>query len=263
LRHKPAAHLGAYDLLLRAQQLEYEFTPESLAAAIEHASRALAIDSSYAPAMALGAHCYTFRRLQGWAQNITEESTEGARLAVRAVEFGQGDGNVLWMSGHAVWHFAMDAGRAKELVSRSLAVNPNSAMALTVLAWIETCSNANPTKGLELFRRAERLSPLDPRGWFISAGVAAVHFVQGRLDETISSAQKALFHNPRFAVALRFLAASLARQGRADEATVVVREILKLEPDLTLTKLRARLMFLDDSYWSRYSEGLRGAGVPE
>ena len=34
LRTKPAANLDAYDLLLRAQQLEYEFTEESLAAAL-------------------------------------------------------------------------------------------------------------------------------------------------------------------------------------------------------------------------------------
>jgi TolB-like protein/Tfp pilus assembly protein PilF len=262
LRHKPAAHLDAYDRLLRAQQLEYEFTAESLAAAIENVGRALAIDPSYPLAMALGAHCYTERRLQGWAQNMTEESIEGARLAARAVEFGQSDGNVLWMSAHAIWHFAMDTPRAKELANRSLTVNPNSAMALTVLAWIETCS-ANPTKGLELFRRAERLSPRDPRGWFISAGVAAAHFFQGRFDETISWAQKALFHNPRFAVALRFLAAGLAKQGKADEATAVVRDVLKIEPDLTLTKLRARLMHLDDWHWGRFSEGLRGAGLPE
>lgn len=213
--------------------------------------------------MALGAHCYTQRRLQGWAQNVTEESTEGTRLAARAIEFGQDDGNVLWMSGHAVWHFAMDARRAKELVNRSLAVNPNSAMALTQLAWIETCSNANPAKGLDLFRRAERLSPRDPRGWFISAGVAAAYFFQGRLDETISWAQRALLHNPRFAVALRHLAASLAIQGRVDEAAAVMQQILEIEPDLTLTKLRARTMFLDSLYWSRYAEGLRDAGLPE
>ena len=104
------------------------------------------------------------------------------------------------MSAYAVWNLAMDTTRAKELANRSLAINPNSAMALTCLAWIETC-NANPTKGMELFRRAERLSPRDPRGWFISAGVAATHFYEGRFDEAALWAQKGLIHNPRFAAA--------------------------------------------------------------
>ncbi len=84
--------------------------------------------------MALGALCCIERVVQVWAQNMTAESIEGARLAARAVEFGQGDGNVLWMSAYVVWHLATDTARAKELADRSLAINPNSAMALTTLA---------------------------------------------------------------------------------------------------------------------------------
>jgi hypothetical protein len=108
LKHKPAAHLDAYDFLLRAQQLEYEYTRESLAAAIAHVQRALHIDPTYAPAMALGAYCYAERRIQGWADSTAAEGIEGSRLAMRAVEFGKGDGDVLWMSAYAVWNLAMD-----------------------------------------------------------------------------------------------------------------------------------------------------------
>jgi tetratricopeptide (TPR) repeat protein len=212
--------------------------------------------------MALGAYCYIERLQQGWAQNITEERIEAACLAARAADFAKGDSNVLWMCSFAVWNLAMDTTRAKELANRSLAINPNSAMALNILAWIETC-DANPKKGLELFRRAERLSPRDPRGWFISTGLAAAHFFEGRFDEAALWAQKALVRNPRFAIALRFLAASLAKQGQADKAAAAMREILNIEPELTLTKLRARLMFMSDWCWTGFSDGLRGAGLPE
>lgn len=128
--------------------------------------RALAIDPSYAPAMALGAYCYAERRVQRWTQHIAEEGIAGASLASRAVELGKGDGNVLWMCAYAAWQLEMDAKRARELAALSLAINPNSAMALTMLAYVEICPNANPTKGWELIRRAER--PRDPRGWFTS-----------------------------------------------------------------------------------------------
>ena len=114
LKHKPAVHLDAYDLLLRAQQLEYEYTADSLTAALENVKRALALDPSYAPAMALGAYCYTERRQQGWAQDAVQEVIEGACLASRAVEFGKNDGNVLWMSAYAIWNLAMDTPRAEE-----------------------------------------------------------------------------------------------------------------------------------------------------
>ena len=58
LKHKPAANLDAYDLVLRAQQFEHEFTAKGLAAAIRCTEEALAIDPNYARAMALAAYCY-------------------------------------------------------------------------------------------------------------------------------------------------------------------------------------------------------------
>jgi TolB-like protein/tetratricopeptide (TPR) repeat protein len=262
LKHKPAAQLDAYDLLLRAQQLEYEYTRESLTAAIAHVQRALAIDPTYAPAMALGAYCYTERHIQGWADNIAAEAIEGWRLAMRAVEFGKGDGNVLWMSAYAVWNLAMDTQRAHELVSHSLATNSNSAMALTLLAWIESCLG-NQSRALELFQRAGRLSPRDPRGWFIACGKASAHFMDGRFAEAVMWAKTSLTYNPRFAIGLRHLAAGLAMQGDTDAAAAIVRELLEIEPDLSLSKLRGRLMFMSELCWNLYSEGLRRAGLPE
>jgi len=262
LKNKPAADLDAYDLLLRAQQLEYHYSGESLADAIRLLKQALAIDASYAPAMALAAFCYTRRRQQGWAQDLEHERIEGAALATRAVELGNDDGNVLWMSAYAIWNLAMDTQRAKELVSHSLLINPNSAMALALLAWIESCTE-NPAKALELFQRANRLSPRDPRGWFITAGIANAHFTAGEFDQAVAWAKKALVLNPRFALALRILAASLAKRGDRAEAAAVIEDMLKIEPELTLSKLRERLLFMSEWFWSRYSEGLRLAGLPK
>ena len=70
LKRKPAANLDAYDLLLRAQQLEYECTEESLTAALGCLKDALAIDPAYAPAMALAAYCYAGGSIQGWSHDV-------------------------------------------------------------------------------------------------------------------------------------------------------------------------------------------------
>jgi hypothetical protein len=42
-----------------------------------------------------------------------------------------------------------------------------------------------------------------------------------------------------------------------------MRDILKNEPQLTLRLLRSRLMFLHESGWEKFSDGLRLAGLPE
>jgi TolB-like protein/DNA-binding winged helix-turn-helix (wHTH) protein/Flp pilus assembly protein TadD len=216
LKNKPASNLDAYDLMLRAQQLEYEFTEESLTAALACLTQALMIDPSYAPAMALAAYCYVGRRIQGWTKDFSAETAEGLRLASRAVELGKDDGNVLWMAAYSVWQLGRDVQRANELAYRSLRLNSNSAIALTITAWTEMI-RGNPGKAIELYHRADRLSPRDPRGWLIATGLGLAHFYEGRFDEAKSWAEKALGHNPRFAVALRCLAVSLAKLGQRDK----------------------------------------------
>ena len=262
LKRKPAANLDAYDLLLRAQQLEYEFTDESLRAALDCLNQALALDSSYTPAMALTGYCHAERRVQGWMQNPEMEVAEGLRLALRAIELGKDDSNILWMAAWAIRHLANDGPRSRELAARSLLLNPNSAIALAIAGWTEGAAD-NPVKALELFRRAERLSPRDPKGWFIATGMAHAHFLAGQFDEAVSCAKRALAQNPRFAIALRFLAASLAKLGQKVPASEIVQALVKNEPQLTLTLLRRRLMFMNESAWEKFSDGLRLAGMPE
>jgi TolB-like protein/Tfp pilus assembly protein PilF len=263
LENRPATNLAAYDLLLRAQQLEFHFTEESLAAALRHLKQVLTIDPSYASAMALAACCYAGRNIQGWARDAATEASEGLELASRAVELGKDDSNVLWMAAYAVWRLANDAMRARELAYRSLRLNPNSAIALAITAWMEA-QLGNPAKAIEMYQRAERLSPLDPRGWLIATGMGMAFFHQERFDAATSWAEKALADNPRCTIALRTLAGSLAKVGRREEATVVVQKLLKIEPQLTLSVWRARLRWLDETPWgNRYVEALRLAGLPE
>jgi TolB-like protein len=262
LKGKPAANLDAYDLLLRAQQLEYAYTEESLAGALSCLKEALAIDPEYAPALALAAYCYAERNIQGWAQDHEAEAAEGLRLASRALDLGKDDSNVLWMAAYAIRRFAQDTRRAKELAYRSLLLNPNSAIALAIAGWIEAMT-ANPEKALELVRRAQRLSPRDPRAWFMASAAGLAYFAAGRFEDAATAARETLDQNPRFAQAKRMLAASLAMLGQRERAAEIVQEVLKMEPQLTLTRLRARLRGMDEGVWSKWAQGLRLAGLPE
>jgi TolB-like protein len=171
LKHKPAPHFDAYDLLLRAQQCEYEFRPESHDAALHYLDKALAIDPSYAPALALAALCHAERRDQGWMKDAEVEGCEGFRFASRAVELGKDDANVFWMAGYAILRLQMDLPRSRELVRHSLELNPNSAVALAIVGEIESCLG-NTREALDLLVHAARLSPRDPRGWLITSKMA-------------------------------------------------------------------------------------------
>ena len=84
-KQKPESSLDAYDLYPRALQLEYRFTEDKSAEAISCLARAVELDASFAPAMALAAYCYAERAFQAWAVDYDAEAAEGRHLANRAI----------------------------------------------------------------------------------------------------------------------------------------------------------------------------------
>ena len=262
LKHKPVGNLNAYELLLRARQAIYGWTAESTEAAMRDLKQALAIDPDYALALATLAHCYATRLSQGWAKDYDAEAAEGRRLAARAVELGKDDAEVLWRAAQTVWLSSTDSARATELIYRALEVNPNSSISMTIAGWIEN-SAGNPDKALELFRHAQRLSPRGSRGFAITGGVAYAYYLRGELNQAVASARKALTENPRFSGALWVLIAALGRLGEKEKAAAAVAELLKIEPQLTISRLHARRINTEESVWLNIAEGLRLGGMPE
>jgi adenylate cyclase len=89
------------------------------------------------------------------------------------------------------------------------------------------------------------------------------YYHAGQFERAEANLKRALMQNSRFATALRTLAASLARQGRLDEANAVVQDLLKIDPQLTIAKFHARSAFLTDSVRDSVADALRLAGLPE
>jgi TolB-like protein/Flp pilus assembly protein TadD len=261
-RSSPPSKLDAYDLLLRAYGLISEFTPDSTAAALDCLDRALSIDPAYSPAMAMAAYCHALRHFQGWVKRDDTHRARGVALAWRAAELAPNDAQVLWMAAFAIWNMSEQREPARELFNRSLAINPNSAMALALGGWIETM-RGNQATGRAMIERAQRLNPRDPRGWFMSGALAISALIDENYPEAIAWAEKALVQNRRFAVALRVLTVALVNAGQRDRAEQVARELLKVEPEFTISDFLARIPFPLESLARTYAEALKAAGVPE
>jgi TolB-like protein len=264
-RQKPESSLDAYDLYLRALQLEHRFTGESLAEAIRCLERAVAIDSAFAPAMALAAYCYAERAFQAWAADYDAEAAEAKRLANRAMELDPQNGDVLWMSAFAIGFLGGEIVRSKELFERSLAINPNSSMALTMSCWPDRVLGDIATMR-ERLARARRLSPRDPREWMMSTTTAMMHSWQHEFPEAVAWAEKAIRQNPRALPALRTLVVGLVHSDRVDRAKAIVREILRIDPTFTVSgwqRQRAPQYRDNNPRWEFILDAYRAAGVPE
>jgi tetratricopeptide (TPR) repeat protein len=166
------------------------------------------------------------------------------------------------MAAFAIWNMAGEREPAQELFDRSLAVNPNSAMALTLAGWVEVM-RGNQSAGRAMLERALRLNPRDPRGWIVSGAMAIAAVNDEDYPQAIHWAEKALAQNRRFAVALRVLTVSLVKAGARDRGAQVAQDLLKVEPDFTISGFLARIPFPVESMAHTYAEALKAAGVPE
>jgi hypothetical protein len=262
LNHRWIGDLSPHELVLCARVLESEYTKESMARAFRCLKQARAVEPSYAPAMALEAFCRTFRQRQGWSPNPEEDTDEGYGLAIRAVEMGRHDPQVLSWSSIAIRSLGADAQRGWELATRSLELNPNSVQALVNAGYAELFVG-NPTKALKLLGRAKWLDPRDLNAWYTEAAAGQAYFAAGQYQEAVRWSKRALAQNPQFVPSMRTLVASLAKLGRVDEATRVVPLMLQQDPNLTVSKTHWQHRHVPKAILSSWLEGLRTAGLPE
>jgi adenylate cyclase len=256
--HKPTTSLDAYDLYLRGHALFYKRTEEAAAEAVTLFKRALILDPDFALAAAMIGACYTLPHATLSLQDIDA----AVRLAREAIGQGRDDPDALaW----AAWTLQLWAGEhslATSVVERALALNPNSAVVWDVYGWISACLN-RPDNAIAAFRRAMRLSPMDPIAFAFAAGMGMAHLAAKQFDEAIDWADRALHDQPRFLTALRIKLVATAYLGQ-HSSKEFLRQLIQLKPGSTIRQVREEvaLAYAPD-LWEFYEEGLRLAGLPE
>ena len=261
-RRKPTTNLNAYDYFLRALPHAHAMTREGNEEALRLVSKAIALDSRYASAMALAAWCYTLRVAHGWVDETQDEAHEARRLAWAAIEIDKDVPETLWLAGYALGYFGKTPEEGIDLIDDSLRLNPNSAQALVYGGWLRVY-NGDATTAKAHFERALRLSPLDIGAYRTHAGLAFSCLFLGQIDDAVSWASKALHQNPKFTPTHRVLAASLGHAGRLEEARQVVERLQALVPGLTVTRFGKETRFRHPGYFEILMDGLRKAGLPE
>ncbi len=260
---KPTANLDAYDLYLRALAQVSKITQENLREAIVLFKRALAIDPSYAPAAARVALCRVGQVSFGLGRVSDAERTEATQLAAQAINIGRDDPDALWMGAHALSFFARAHGTAASAVDRALTLNPNSAHAWMTSGRV-ACFRNRPDEAIEAFHRAMRLSPLDPQTYQFIGGIAWAHLLAGRYPEAVEWTDRSLAENPHYTAMFRYKLVACAHLGRMADAHELLRQMLALEPGLTIARLKTYPgMTVTPEIFSVWAEGFRKVGLPE
>src|SRR5208282_3547726 len=174
-RRKPTEKLDAYDLYLRALPEFLSFTPGGYTEGRRLLLKALDIDPKFSLAMALLSFSAAIAQAQGVVALSQDDLQESLKRARAALDADPHHPLVLAYSAYILSLVGHEHERALTLLERSLTLNPNSAFAWRMSAWVHSFSG-DYEKAIERFERARRLSPVDPRDHNVCAGLSGAYF---------------------------------------------------------------------------------------
>jgi TolB-like protein/class 3 adenylate cyclase/Tfp pilus assembly protein PilF len=256
-RKRPES-LDAYDLMLRALPFTYSHTTQDADKAIPLLKKALELEPGYAASHALLAWCYHSRfriALRG------EDCRAAIYHAHEAASAGADDATALGIAGFVVSLDEHDHGTALGLFDRALLLSNSNIFALNCSALVLSFMGETE-RAIERAQRALRLSPFDFMNYLSFNALVVAYFHTGRNQEAYDAACKSVRLNPRFSICHLFMAATLVRLGRYEEARSEAREVLALDSTFTIDRFSATVG-IEPAVFLPLAEAWRAAGLPK
>ncbi len=214
---RPTGDQGAYDLFLRALQMQKHYEPESFRQALDLLDQAIARDASYARAVALAGYIHALSYTFGYSNDLDRTREQALALVHRALRLAPDDPDVLACVAHSLSNTHEDLDGAEVLAERALVINPGSSFAWYVSGWVKAYSG-RATPALEHFKAALRLDPRMPERHSALIGIGLSLVMMRRFDEAIPPLREATRLSPGNLGGLFGLAAALAHTGAMAEA---------------------------------------------
>jgi tetratricopeptide (TPR) repeat protein len=261
----------AYDLFLKGWERYLRQTPDDFRAAILELKKAIAVDADYGRAHAALAAIYweSYTRYWSSALGVGPRNTDGLYQAQLSLAKAMRAPTPL---AHQVSSAMLLHAQQQQdaIVEARLAVasDPNDADGYVALA-AALSFTGKTSEAMAAVERAMRLNPHYPSSYLYQRGLA--QFGANRLADAAATLESAIAMNPIDYWAQRLLLATYGLLGRRDDASRLITDITKGDKR-GWTAVFDPLTIAGISYWypfssaeqaSRFTDGLRRAGVPE
>ena len=214
----------AYSLYLEGRYLWNKRPGDVVWQALDRFERAIAVDSTFAPAYAALASVYG--TLGSWEFGVlppAEALAKAKTAATRALELDPQLAAGHTAVGYTTLHFDWNANRACEEFDQAIALNPG---------WVDAhhwhshalCAAARFPESLAACRRIVELDPLNP---LMHAHVAWHHYMARDFDNALTQAERVVRMESSFHWGHFFTGWSLERLGRHAEAVTALREAVR------------------------------------
>ena len=247
--------MGAIALMHRLSLQDFDRGREMLQALVGRAPR-LAIPQAWL------AKWHVLRVWQGWSSDPGADAQSALECTKRALDNDSQCSLALAVDGFVHTNLLKKLEVALERYELALDVNPNDS-----LAWLlKGTLHAFKGEGKQAMRdsqRALRLSPLDPHRYFYDSLAASAALSAGQYDRAIELAQRSLRANRTHTSTHRVLVISRWQAGRHDDARKSAKELMRLEPTLSVSRWLARSPSGEYEVGRMCARALKEAGVPQ
>jgi DNA-binding SARP family transcriptional activator/TolB-like protein len=259
---RPSQDATAYDLMLRALPLLGRLERPLFMQAGDLLRQAIAQEPDYAAAHAWYAYWHIFLVGQAWTKDPAAVMAEAGRLAERAIMLDPQDAKALTIAGHVRAFLHHRLREAITLHERALMLNPNLSMAWN-LSGVAYAYLGELDEAERRIQRYKHLSPIDPQAFFFDTAAVVLAFLKGDYQRAIATGREVSEMNPAFSAPCKPYLAALGHLGQMQEAEVVRRRLLSIEPAFTVSRFIEASPFARVEDRDRFAAGLRLAGIEE
>jgi adenylate cyclase len=263
VKARPVSDLSAPELVLRAFALGGEDSSlAGMTGAGKLVDEALRLEPDLVPALILRAALFSEEGEVDSNADRDRIAREQDRYTARAVQLDPTDPAAWAWRARALaslgrWNAALEAN------ATAIQLEPYEPRWYSDRADLMILT-ARPTDALALVDQALAFEPVNV--WVPIATACEAHLLAGHPEQAIATCEKASGRANHWFIHLA-LAAAYANHGDVTKAAAAKAEVLRIVPDLTIAKLRAKrhsdnpeYQQLAEKYWY---EGLRKAGFPE
>jgi len=240
----PTEDLDAWTLLHSARiRFQVGFSREALEEAERVTKVAVERDPAYAEAHGLLTELIMDQIAVRWSDDPAKDFERAASHCRKALELDPENPIVLF-SATVLYMFSGHPEIALEKIERCCAINPNDAFAQGIRGFVLGL-NGRGEEGLDAADLAVRLSPRDPRAFWLLLWEAYVYAALERYEEAEQVARRSYRQNENFFWSSTILAIALAMQGKKEDAGKALAELKRVSPDFELQDLEANFKNLN------------------
>lgn len=247
--------LEAYGWLLRGRDAFQQYSQEGNRQAQNCYIQAIELNPDFARAYTALSRTHLFEWQFGWSSDPEASLKQAFDCANRAVSLDPEDPHGYTERGF-VYLFRKEVDLAIVELQRAHRMNPNDADIMVELAEAMTYKG-QLEEAVQFIQQAMRLNPYYPDFylWYLADAL----YCMGRFRDTIAAVLR--MHYPN--AGRRLLAASYAQLGESEMARIQAEEVLRLQPDFSISAYLSTQPDLKPANLELVAEGLRRAGLPE